>query len=312
MTGATGVLGRRVVRVLCEEGHELTAIARTDDKAAGVRAAGATPVRVSLFDLAELCRAMAGHDAVLNLATHIPPVSQAVKPSAWAESERIRTEGSTTVVDAALATGASILVQESLAFYYADHGARWVPPGSPLSGGAIAAAVQVAEANVRRFTGPGRRGVTLRFGRFYGPDSGYTRVQIRAGRFGISTELGVADGYQPVLHLDDAASAVVAALGAPPGVYDVVDDVPMTRREIDAALAAVLGVRRLRRLLDGLARRSPTGEALQRSMRVSNRVFREVTGWQPELPSVREGFAAVVRDLGVVEHRGAASDRAHP
>ncbi len=300
VTGATGLLGRRVVQLLVERGHDVTAVARTDAKAEGVRAAGAVPARVSLFDAAALTEVMAGHEAVLNLATHIPPMRRAAQAGAWEENDRIRTEGSTALVDAALAADVGVFVQESLAFQYPDRGDEWQPAGGPLVDGDIARAVQVAEANVARFTAAGRRGVVLRFGRFYGSDSDYTRAQVRAARLGQSTELGVPDGYQPLVTLDDAASAAVMALDAPAGTYDVVDDEPMTRRQIDQALADALGVRRLRRAGDAFVGRiGPGGEMMLRSMRVSNRTFRDATGWAPSAPSARDGFRDVVADLGL-------------
>jgi nucleoside-diphosphate-sugar epimerase len=298
VTGATGLLGRRVVVRLVAEGHAVTAVARTDERAEWVRCVGATPVRVSLFDTASLAEAMAGHDAVVNLATHIPPISKAASSSAWAENDRIRTEGSTALVDAAIEAGVGTFIQESLAFQYPDHGHDWVPAAGPLATGAIADPVRVAEGNVARFAAGGRRGVVLRFGRFYGPDSDYTRAQLTAARLGLSAELGRADGYQPVIELDDAAEAVVAALTARAGTYDVVDDTPVTRREIDEAVAAAVGARQLRRPGDAMVRGAgPGAEMMTRSMRVSNAVFRAETGWAPAVPSVREGWSAVVREL---------------
>ena len=88
VAGATGVLGRRAVRRLVAAGHQDTGVARTDAKAAELRAAGAAAVRVDLFDPAALRAAVSGHDVVVNLATHIPPMRAAAKPSAWDDNTR--------------------------------------------------------------------------------------------------------------------------------------------------------------------------------------------------------------------------------
>src|SRR5947209_7447517 len=77
VAGATGVLGKRAVRLLVEGGHTVTAVARSQDKAALLEALGTTPVTVDLFDAAAVKSAVAGHDAVLNLATHIPAGARA-------------------------------------------------------------------------------------------------------------------------------------------------------------------------------------------------------------------------------------------
>jgi nucleoside-diphosphate-sugar epimerase len=139
VAGATGVVGNRAVARLVDARHEVTAVARLVDarhevtavarsaeKAELVRSLGATPVHVSLFDRDGLTAALAGHDAVVTLATKIPSISHALAPGAWDENNRIRTEGSATLVDAAIAAGVSRYVQESITFTYPDGGDAWI------------------------------------------------------------------------------------------------------------------------------------------------------------------------------------------
>ena len=298
VAGATGVLGWRAVRELVAAGHEVTGIARTDEKAALLRSLGATPVRVDLFDADAVRDAVAGHDVVCNLATHVPPVAEAARRGAWSEHERIRTEGSRILVDAAIAAGASVYVQESLAFAYADGGDRLLDEDWPLHDGGHAVAVRAAEESVARFTASGGRGIALRFGWFYSPDSEHTIASVKAARRGVSMHLGAPDGYQPVIALDDAARAVLAALDAPAGAYNVVDDETLTRRQLDAALAgAVRGRRLLRAPSAALKVAGESTKGFLLSNRASNARFKEVTRWAPRHPSAREGFAALAADL---------------
>src|SRR6476661_7349655 len=126
VAGATGVLGRRAVARLVAAGHQVTGIARSPEKAAQLETLGAAPVGVDLFDPDGLRVAVAGHDAVVNLATHIPPLRDMARLSTWAENERIRRDASGHLVDAAIAAGARVFVQESLAFMYGEHGAEWI------------------------------------------------------------------------------------------------------------------------------------------------------------------------------------------
>src|SRR3954471_16139298 len=134
VAGSTGVIGHRAVRALVAAGHQVTAVVRSPAKAAFARSLGATPVEVSIFDPDALRAAAVGHDAVCNLATHIPPLARAASANAWAENTRIRTEGSRNLVDAALAAGATVYVQESIAFLYGDHRDDWVDASStPIS-----------------------------------------------------------------------------------------------------------------------------------------------------------------------------------
>ena len=295
VAGATGVLGRRAVRDLVAAGHEVTGIARSDEKAALLQSLGATPVRVDLFDADAVRDAAAGHDAVLNLATHVPPPTEATRRSNWHEHERIRSEGARILVDAAIAGGASVYVQESLAFAYADAGDRWLTEDDPLLDGGAATAVRAAEAETARFPG---RGIALRFGQFYAPESTHTVAIVGAARRGVSMNVGGHDGYAPSISCDDAASAVVAALDAPGGVYNVVDDVPLTRRELDAAVTDAVGGRKLLRApVAALKVGGEDAKIFFGSNRVSNARFKEATGWAPRFPSAREGYASIVRSM---------------
>jgi nucleoside-diphosphate-sugar epimerase len=296
VAGATGVAGRRAVTRLIAAGHAVTGIARSSGKAAQLEAAGATPVAVDLFDPDGLRAAIAGHDAVVNLATHIPAPTQMAQMSSWNENERIRSEASGYLVDAAIAAGASVFVQESLAFLYGEHGddvidattTAWAP--SPSSG-----AMATAEANATRFSERGGRGVVLRFGRFYAPDSDQSRLMVENARRGLALDLGRGDAYAPQIDADDVASAVVAALDAPAGVYDIVDDEPWTRKEQHRALAHAVGRRRLLRAPGWTTPKRASYLAV--SQRVSNRHFRDATGWRPSSPNVGVGFEKLAAQL---------------
>src|SRR5262245_5330794 len=106
VTGATGVIGCRVVPQLLQDGHEVTAVTRSTGTASGLDRIGARPVQVDLFDRAALARVLPGHDAVINLATHMPSsMLRMLIRRSWRENDRIRSEGSACLVDAALAAG---------------------------------------------------------------------------------------------------------------------------------------------------------------------------------------------------------------
>jgi nucleoside-diphosphate-sugar epimerase len=297
VTGGTGAIGRFVLPELVAAGHDVTALARSADKARQVEAAGARPVEVSLFDSGALQAAFAGHDAVLNLATAIPPARSMAKPSAWEMNNRIRTEGSAAVVDAAIAAGVGRLVQESITFPYPDCGDAWITEDTPWEPTPALTSVATAEANAARF-GEHGDAVVLRFSAFYGPGSEQTDLVLRLARRHIGITLGAGDGYQSNIHLFDAATAAVAALYAPAGTYNVTDDQPLTKREYaEAAAAAVASHVWLRapgRLVGVLGQSSA---ALRRSQRVSNRKLRDATDWSPRYANARDGYAEIVKEL---------------
>ncbi|HLA63891.1 MAG TPA: NAD-dependent epimerase/dehydratase family protein [Rhodothermales bacterium] len=297
VTGATGVLGRRVVPLLTAAGHTVTAVGRTPEKRAALERAGATAADVYLFDAAAVRAAVAGHDAVVNLATRIPPSSRAAFPGAWKENDRIRREVSAHLADAILAAGGGRLVQESFAPMYADGAAAWLDESAPLNPAPHTRSTLDAERAAARVTDGGGTGVALRFSFFYGPDGAFAEDFIKAVRRGLAPSFGAADRYFSSIHHDDAASAVVAALDLPAGVYNVTDDEPLTRRQFFDALADALGVAPPRFLPAWLARvMGSVGELLTRSQRMSNAKLRAASPWAPRYPSAREGWRAAVAD----------------
>ena len=298
VAGATGVLGKRAARRLVEAGHDVTGVARSDEKARLLEGLGVTSVRVDLFDARAVRRAVADHDVVCNLATNIPPTAKAARGAAWLENDRIRREASQHLVDAALATGAGRFVQESITFVYADAGARWIDEDGPLDIPAHARSTLDAQAQAERFTAAGGAAVVLRFALFYGPDSHHTLDAVRLARRHLAATFGRRDAYLSSITTDDAATAVVAALDATAGVYNVVDDEPLTRRDHFDALGRALGVR-APRFAPAVARKlgGAKTELLARSQRVSNERFKKETGWAPRYPSAREGWPAVVAEI---------------
>lgn len=298
VAGATGVAGRQAVRRLAAAGHVVTAVARTPEKAELVRSLGAEPVEVDLFDASAVRDRVAGHEAVVNLATKIPALDKAMRDSAWKENDRIRTEVSRNLADAARAGGARVFVQESLAFMYPDGGDEWLDESVPVDPPPHARSTLVAEEQAAAFTARGGRGIVLRFGQFYAPDSEQTRFQIALARRGLAPFLGPPEAFVCPIHAEDIGTAVVAAIDAPAGAYNVVDDEPIRQGELAQVIADNLGRKRLRFTPKPIARAGGSkARFLMRSQRVSNEAFRKATGWEPRFASSRDGFPAVIRAI---------------
>jgi len=126
VSGATGTLGRPVVRQLLAAGHRVRALAHGDAGIERIRRLGAEPVLGDLFDPSSLTTAMAGADAVLHLATRIPPATKSGKSNAWLENDRIRRDGTRNMVNAALEARVSALVYPSFSFVYPNSGDKWI------------------------------------------------------------------------------------------------------------------------------------------------------------------------------------------
>lgn len=310
VTGATGTVGRRLVPLLLGAGHAVTAVARSRAKRAALERRGVAAVPLDLFNREAAKRAVAGHDAVVNLATHIPHSSlRLLLPGAFAVNDRIRRDGSANLVDAALAAGATRFVQESFAPIYEDRGDEWIDEDSPVRPVRYNRTVLDAERSAARCAAAGGVGVVLRFAGFYGPDAFQVHDLISAIRRGFAPVPGPPGAFLSSISHDDAATACLAALSLPCGVYNVADDEPLTRRAYVDAAAAALGVPSPRlpprwagRLMGSL------GELLSRSQRISNAKLRRASGgWSPRYPSAREGWLATVAQLRTAPELGRAA-----
>ena len=152
--------------------------------------------------------AVSGSDAILHLATRIPPREHFDRPEAWHENDRLRTEAVRVLVDAGLDSAVGTFVEPTVTFVY--------PAGAPADEdtplGDVAPDLRsalVAERETARFAAAGRRGVVLRFGLLDGPGTGHDDP---------------VDVYGTTLHVADAAAALLAALEAPSGIYNVCRD----------------------------------------------------------------------------------------
>ena len=298
VAGATGVIGRRLIPLLIDAGSEVTAVARSTAKAAQLKKQGATPVRVDLFDPAAVEEAVMGHHTVINVATKIPSGMKALRPGAFDENAKIRSEASQNLASAAIAARAERFIQESFAPVYPDCGDDWIDESVPIKPAKYVETVLDAESAAEEFTKSGGAGVVLRFSWFYGPDSSLTQDMVKAVRKGFAPVLGGADRYMSSVWTDDAAAAVFAALTVPAGAYNVTDNEPMRRGEAFALLASVLGVKPPRvppRWVT--AAMGSIGDTLGRSHRLSNAKFRNASGWTPKVPGVREGWRVLMEEM---------------
>ena len=309
VSDSTGVIGKRVVPLLLAQGHSVTALVRKPAARQAFERLGAACVSVDLFDAGALKRAVAGHEVIVNLATHMPSSSwRMLMRSAWRLNDRIRTEGVANLVDAALDCGIGTLVQESFALTYPDRGDRWINETTPLEPADYNRTVLDAEKSLARFCAAGGRSLVLRFAAFYGPDAMQMQTYISSLRRGWAALPGGPDGYVSSISHDDAAGAVVAALQAPAGAYTVVDDEPVRRAVFFGSLAQELGVnppRFLPRWTTPLF--GSVGKAMSRSLRLSNRKLKSATGWAPRFPSVREGWAEMLAQMNEIGRRNGSS-----
>ena len=298
VAGATGLIGRRVVRLLLDAGHDVSAIARREEDAERLREHGAKVAVTDVYD-AEMLRgamAIAEPEVVLHQLTALPDRVDAHEAARqFADNDRMRVEGTRLLMEAAAAVGAKRVVAQSIAFAYAPVG-DWVKDESaPLFldapspwGSAVGA---VAELERQVMEARGIEGVVLRYGALYGPgtwhdpDGGTIAAAVREGRTPL---IGDGDGMQSFTHVDDAAAAALVALDGPPGIFNVVDDEPVRARDWLPLYARSLGGPEPTRIAteEGLSRSGWTAVHRMTEQRgASNARARDRLGWMPAHPS---------------------------
>ncbi len=302
VAGASGALGRPLVRQLVEAGHEVAGMTRREEAAEGLRTAGAEAVVCDVFDADSLRRAVgeARPEIVVHALTALP---QRIKPRSdyLAATNRVRTEGTRNLVAAARAAGAKRLLAESVAFFYEPIGGWVKDEGAPLTlhpSGRFRDAAGALKDLENQVLGAGEmEGLVLRCGWFYGPGTHYDRDgaiagEVRRRRYPI---VGAGTGTYSYVHVEDAAAAFVAAVGrGAHGVYNVVDDEPARLAEWLPAYAQALGANPPRRVPAWLARLVAGGAITSQMLTLrgaANGKAKRELGWVPEHPSWRRGFA---------------------
>ncbi len=285
LTGASGVMGRSSIDALHHAGHTVVGLARTPESAALIAGTGATPCLGDVYDHAALVAGMRGCDAVANLATKVPVGTAALLPGSLKKVDRIRLIGSKVVAAAATEAEVGRIIQQSLSFIYADTGDDWIDEQSPIDVTGATEPVVVAEDQIARFADTGGTSISLRFGLVTGDDRN-TAWLFRRARAGKPIGMGAEGGWMHVIHPADVGSAVVHALTAPGGIYNVGAE-PVQRRDYVDTIARAAGKQHGRFLPNWIVRLGADKlEILTRSQRVSSQRFSDRTGWHPTYPKL--------------------------
>lgn len=274
VAGATGAVGKPLIPMLIEAGHEVTGLTRDPEKAVALKRQGAKAVILEIFDREAVFAVIreVRPDAVIHQLTSLAERN-------FADNSRIRIEGTRNLVDASLAAGVRRMVAQSISWAYApgEGPAREEEPldldaPEPRSGTIRGVhALETAAADMPE-------AVILRYGLFYGAGTwyaadGFMAEQVRRG------ELPATDGVSSFVHVEDAARAAMLALDWPSGAVNIVDDEPASGREWLPYYAELLSAPQPERQLGSA--RGERGADNSKAKRY---------GWQPRFVSWREGF----------------------
>jgi len=249
IAGASGAIGRPLVRRLRANRHEVFALTQSPGSAGVLQDIGAEPVIANALD-ADAVKAAVGRirpDAVINQLTSLPRHYTPAEMKAAAERDRkVRVEGNINLLAALRDAGVRRYLLQSSGFWYAPGAGladESVPFISSASPGVEANARMYMELEARASATPGIEFVALRYGFFYGPGTWYTREgdigdQVRQQQVPI---IGEGQGVYSFVHIDDAAGATAAALECPPGAYNIVDGNPSPQHLWLTAFARAAG-----------------------------------------------------------------------
>jgi nucleoside-diphosphate-sugar epimerase len=290
VAGATGAIGQPLVTELIRQGHTVTGMTSNDAGAKLINSLGASVAQVSVFDAAGVEEALRRSQAevVIDELTSLPK-DHAHIASAAAADRKVRWEGGGNLQRAAMTTGVRRYIQQASGFFLkSDHGladesAGLITDASPFVAGS-ARLYQDLESRLQNLGSI--EGVALRYGFFYGPKTWYypEGTAADAARRQEMPIMGQGEGVWSWVHIEDAALATVAALTAPAGVYNIVDDHPSPCSEWIPNFARWVDAPPPRRITEQQAKEIAGEDAVYYATKLrgaSNKKAKEVLGFRP-------------------------------
>lgn len=304
VAGASGALGRRLVPLLVDCGFDVVAMTRSVEKARTLHDLGAEPVVADGLVRSDVMAAVrrSEPEVVIHQMTGLTGVSGLrTFDKGFARTNRLRTEGTDNLLAAAVAAGARRFIAQSYGNWnYEREGARakreedrFDPAPPPAQRRSLDAIVRLERAVLEA---QGIEGIALRYGNFYGPGTGLAEdgdvaALVRKRRLPV---IGAGTGVWSFVHVDDAATATLAAIdrGAS-GAYNVADDEPVAVADWLPALARALDAPPPRHVPVWLGRLAAGAVGVSMMTRIrgaSNAKAKRELGWRPRYATYREGF----------------------
>jgi len=301
IAGGTGAIGRLLVPLLVNAGHKVVALTRSLDRASQLEQMGAVPVVGDVYDEARLARLVAESEAEVVIHQLTAFGTQVGDP--YAETIRVRIDGTRSLIAAARAARARRFIAQSISFMCSPFGSGLTDEETPLYLDAPPAVRALADAvaSLERQTlgANGMSATVLRYGWFYGPGTSYDPegtipTAIRKGTMPI---VGAGAGTYSFINLRDAAAATARVLAHDAtGIYNIVDDSPVRLSEWLPFAAKLLGAPAPGRE-DVASARKRIGDLrvyyMNEQRGASNAKAKREFDWQPAFPSWRAGFEAL-------------------
>ncbi len=307
VTGATGVLGKRVVQKLLAEGHQLTALCRSVANYQTLERQGIRPVWGNIYDAEEMKSVTVGQEVIMHLASSVPVNNQKLGTNDWLANDLLREKGTDSLAQAAVANGVKLFVVPGVMLAYGNHNGKLVKETTPLAAkvpGDLQSAIRMEEITQSYVRKSGLPAVVLRMGMLYAEDSRHTLALIDQLHNQEATIIGKGDTYWNMIHADDAANAIVQVVkhyGIHIGeTYNICDGMPVQAKEYIEYMAATIGApapKPMRSLPAWFRLGKDNVKAVQLSFQAKNDKAVQKLKWRPVFGSYKEGLTEIVSKL---------------
>jgi 2-alkyl-3-oxoalkanoate reductase len=310
VAGATGAVGKRLIPLLVASGYEVVAMTRSPEKVDSLNAAGVEPIVADGLDRTAVMEAVmkAEPEIVIHQMSGLTGIKSYKKfDKEFALTNRLRTEGTNYLLEATRAAGARRLIAQSFGNWNYERTGTVakgeedpLDPKPPANQRRSIQAIRHLEQAV--IGADGIEGVVLRYGNFYGPGTSFALDGdlVKLVRKRNLPIVGHGGGVWSFIHMDDAATATIAAIASAPGVYNIVDDEPAPVAEWLPDLARAIEAKSPRRVPVWLGRLAigEVGVSMMTHIRgASNAKAKREIGWTPIYKSWRDGFRTGLGDV---------------
>ena len=291
VAGASGAIGEPLIAELLQQGHSVIGMTTSEARAKKMQSQGAEAAIVNAFDAPAVEAAVRRSKAevVIDELTSLPKAASDL-PKYAAGDRKLRVEGGGNLFRAAQAAGVRRYLQQSSGFFLKGAAGTLADESCPLdvsaSPGVAASAQTYTELEARLFGSNAMEGVALRYGFFYGPKTWYYPGESAANAVMRQQDavVGAGEGVSSFVHIHDAATATVALLAAPPGVYNLVDDDASPQAIWLPAFAKFIGAPPPPRVSEAEARATAGEDVVYYATKLSgasNAKAKRILGWKP-------------------------------
>jgi nucleoside-diphosphate-sugar epimerase len=299
VTGATGVLGKRVLKLLVEARKDVTALSRSVENDVLITNLGAVPLRADLFDPEQMIYVTRESNVIMHLATSIPRKALPNNSADWEMNDRIRIDGTKSLLKAAVANPIECFIQQSVTFVYGNKDGGIVNAETPIGSKLpfmVRSAVEMermirAEKSVNH--------VILRFGSFYSRDSVNTMHLIEGIRGRKIPIVGRGNYFWNNIHVDDAAEAIVYALrnfgNLKNKSLNFTDFSPMEYRKMIIAIATLTNSKKPF-VIPGMLARLMLKKDMYEFITASSRIIKDdfIEDWKPSYSNFLDGMKQII------------------